>query len=64
MKKYQELVFIITGILLLLTTIIFVVYSINFLIKITGEIASDETIKIKEITRFNFDALEKLEITQ
>ncbi len=64
MKKHQELIFIIIGILLLLMTAGFIVYSMNFLIKSAGEAVNQESVKAKEIDKFNLEGLKKLGITE
>ncbi len=62
LKLKQETLFIIIGILLLLSITGFVIYSINFLLKNTREALDQESLKAKEITRFNLEGLKKLGI--
>ena len=62
LKLKQETLFIIIGILLLLSVAGLVIYSINFLLKNTGEALDQESLKAKEITRFNLEGLKKLGI--
>ncbi len=63
LKNKREILFIASGVLLLLTTIGFIIYSVNFLIKNTRSALSQESISVREITKFNFEGLEKLGIT-
>jgi hypothetical protein len=62
MSKHKDLIFVIIGALLLIITISFVVYSINFLVKNAGAALNQDSIKSREITRFNLDGLDKLGI--
>ena len=62
MRKHRELIFIITGVLLLLIIVGFIIYSINFLVKNTEKTLDQESVKAKEITRFNLEGLKKLGI--
>ncbi|NCO15458.1 hypothetical protein COW77_01465 [Candidatus Wolfebacteria bacterium CG18_big_fil_WC_8_21_14_2_50_39_7] len=62
LKVKQDTLFIVIGILLLLSVAGFVIYSINFLLKNTGEALDQESLKAKEITRFNLEGLKKLGI--
>lgn len=62
MRKHRELVFIITGVLLLLIIVGFIIYSINFLVKNTRSALDQESLKAKETTRFNLEGLKKLGI--
>ncbi|PIY59026.1 hypothetical protein COY97_01065 [Candidatus Wolfebacteria bacterium CG_4_10_14_0_8_um_filter_39_64] len=62
LKVKQDTLFIVIGILLLLSVAGFVIYSINFLLKNTGEALDQESLKAKEITRFNLEELKKLGI--
>jgi flagellar basal body-associated protein FliL len=62
LKLKQETLFIVIGILLLLSIAGFVIYSINFLLKNTGEALDQESLKAKEITRFNLEGLKELGI--
>lgn len=62
MSKHKELIFILIGALLLIITVSFVVYSINFLVKNAGTALDQDSTKSREITRFNLDGLNKLEI--
>jgi len=60
--KHRELIFIITGILLLLIIVGLIIYSINFLVKNTRKALDQESIRTKEIIRFNLEGLKKLGI--
>lgn len=62
LKVKQDTLFIVIGILLLLSIAGFVIYSINFLLKKTREALDQESLKAKEITRFNLEGLKKLGI--
>jgi len=62
LKVKQDTLFIVIGILLLLSVAGFIIYSINFLLKNTGEALDQESLKAKEITRFNLEGLKKLGI--
>lgn len=62
MRKHRELIFIITGVLLLLIIVGFIIYSINFLVKNTRSALDQESLKAKETTRFNLEGLKKLGI--
>lgn len=62
MRKHKELVFILTGALLLLTTAGFVVYSINFLMKNAGSVFNNDSANAREIIRFNLEGLKNLGI--
>jgi len=62
LKVKQDTLFIVIGILLLLSVAGFVIYSINFLLKNTVEALDQESLKAKEITRFNLEGLKKLGI--
>lgn len=62
LKVKREILFITIGILLLLSVIGFIVYSINFLVKNTGAALNQDSLKTKEITKFNFEGLKKLGI--
>ena len=62
MSRHKDLIFIIIGALLLLTTISIVVYSINFLVKNTGAALDQDSTKPREIVRFNLEGLNKLGI--
>jgi hypothetical protein len=62
MRKHRELIFIITGILLLLVIVGFIIYSINFLVKNTTDVLDQESVRTKEVIRFNLEGLKKLGI--
>jgi len=62
MRKHRELVFIIVGVLLLLTVIGFVIPSINFLLKTIDEALNQESVEAKRVAGFNLDGLKKLDI--
>lgn len=62
LKVKREILFIAIGILLLLSAIGFIIYSINFLVKNTGAALNQDSLKTKEITKFNFEGLKKLGI--
>ncbi len=62
MRKHRELIFIITGILLLLIIVGFIIYSINFLVKNTSDVLDQESVKPKEVIRFNLEGLKNLGI--
>lgn len=62
MSKNKELVFILIGALLLIITISFVIYSINFLVKNAGTAFGGDSTNTKEITRFNLEGLKNLGI--
>jgi len=62
LKVKQETLFIVIGILLLLSITGLIIYSINFLLKNTREALDQESLKAKEITRFNLEGLKKLGI--
>lgn len=53
MKRKREIIFIITGICLLVITVGFVIYSMRFLVKNATEVLSLEAGKIPEITQFD-----------
>lgn len=60
--KRKELAFVLIGVLLLITIIGFVVYSINFLVKNVGVAIDQNSTKSREIIRFNLEGLNKLGI--
>jgi membrane-anchored glycerophosphoryl diester phosphodiesterase (GDPDase) len=62
LKIKQDTLFIVIGILLLLSIAGLVFYSINFLLKNTRDALDQESLKAKEITRFNLEGLKKLGI--
>ncbi len=64
MRKRQELIFIIIGVLLLLLTVGFIIYSINFLVKNTRDVLDQESVKAKEVIMFNLEGLKKLGIVK
>jgi hypothetical protein len=62
LKIKREILFITIGIVLLFSVIGFIVYSIKFLVKNTGAALNQDSLKTKEITKFNFEGLKKLGI--
>jgi len=62
LKNKREILFIVIGALLLLVTVGFIIYSINFLIRNTKNALNPELANIKEIAKFNFEGLKKLGI--
>lgn len=62
LKGKQEILFIITGILLLLAIVGFIIYSINFLVKNTSSALDQESVRAKEVIRFNLEGLKNLGI--
>jgi len=64
LKVKREISFIIIGIMLLLSITGLVIYSVNFLLKNTRGGLDQESLKAKEITRFNLEGLKKLGIVK
>ncbi len=64
LKNKREILFIAIGVLLLLITTLFIIYSVNFLITNTRNASNSDLANVKEITQFNFEGLEKLGIIQ
>jgi len=62
MRRHQELIFILTGLLLLLIVVGFIIYEINFLIQNIEKALNQESVQNKEIVRFNLEGLKKLGI--
>jgi len=62
MRQHQELIFILTGLLLLLIIVWFIIYEINFLVQNIEKAINQESIQNKEIDRFNLEGLKKLGI--
>jgi len=65
MKKVKQgTLFIFVGILLLLGVVGIIFYSINFLLENTGEALNQTPQGADKITRFNFEGLKELGITE
>jgi flagellar biogenesis protein FliO len=62
MRQHQELIFILTGLLLLLIIVGFIIYGINFLVQNIEQALNQESTQNKEIVRFNLEGLKKLGI--
>ncbi|MEK7555540.1 MAG: hypothetical protein AAB516_01835 [Patescibacteria group bacterium] len=64
LKNKKELLFIISGILILSAIIVFFIYSINFLIRNLNAALGADSAKPTPIVRFNIEGLKKLGIAE
>jgi len=62
--RKREFIFWGTGIVLLIIVVVFLIYSIGFLVNNSSGILGKDFTKDTSITRFNLDGLEKLGLTQ
>ncbi|MEE8131835.1 MAG: hypothetical protein V3T98_02210 [Candidatus Paceibacterota bacterium] len=64
LKNKKELIFIVSGVLMLLIVVAFFAYSINFLVRNLNAALGADSITKTPITKFNIDGLKNLGIME